>query len=333
MAGLTPTAGSVAAVRVFKITTTGLLTTLYLFCRQNGCTAGGEATAGLVQATDGNFYGTTQVGGTNNDGTVFKITPTGTLTTLYSFCNLNGCMDGAEPAAGLMQATDGNFYGVTYEGGANNDGTVFSLSATNYTLTVSVSGTGTVTSQDLFITCPTMCSHLYPANTPVTLNANQPLGWTFAGWSGACTGMGPCNVTMTQSQSVTATFSQQTYLLNVSITSPSGSGTVTSTDGGINCPGTCGNSYPVNTSVTLNETPAPGWSFAGWSGRRVRRKSFLQRPHDTGPIGYSYLHPDAEQLHSECIDQRQRNCDQHKRHQLSWHMHFYLSGQHASHPE
>ena len=92
---------------VFKITTTGMLTTLYLFCSQNGCTDGGEAIAGLVQATDGNFYGTTQIGGANNDGTLFKITPTGTLTTLYSFCNQNDCMDGAEPCRGWCKPRTG----------------------------------------------------------------------------------------------------------------------------------------------------------------------------------------------------------------------------------
>ncbi len=85
----------------------------------------------LVQASDGNFYGTTQeAGGTNcannpnHCGTVFKITPAGELTTLYRF----DYSDGKWPIAGLVQATDGNFYGTTYTGGANGDGTVFSLS-------------------------------------------------------------------------------------------------------------------------------------------------------------------------------------------------------------
>ena len=137
----------------------------------------------------------------------------------------------------------------------------------NYTLTVSISGSGTVTSTDGFIHCPGTCSHLYPANMPVTLNAMHATGWTFAGWSGGgCSGTGSCDVTMTQNLSVTGTFSQQDFLLAVSITSPSGSGTVMSMDGGINCPGTCGNSYPVNTPVTLSATPALGWSFAGWGG-------------------------------------------------------------------
>ncbi len=78
---------------VFKITPSGTLTTLYSFCPQSGCTDGAEPNAALVQATDGNFYGTTFEGGANGVGTVFKITPSGTLTTLHSFDN----MDGASP--------------------------------------------------------------------------------------------------------------------------------------------------------------------------------------------------------------------------------------------
>ncbi len=107
---------------VFKMTPSGTLTTLHSFNNS------AMPQFGLVQATDGNFYGTTSAGGTAGDGTVFKITPSGTLTTLYSFCAQTGCTDGADPYAGLVQASDGNFYGTTYEGGAAGDGTVFSLS-------------------------------------------------------------------------------------------------------------------------------------------------------------------------------------------------------------
>jgi uncharacterized repeat protein (TIGR03803 family) len=57
---------------------------------------------GLVQATDGNFYGTTYIGGPDDLGTLFKITPSGTLTTFYGFCSQSGCTDGEEPHAGLV---------------------------------------------------------------------------------------------------------------------------------------------------------------------------------------------------------------------------------------
>jgi uncharacterized repeat protein (TIGR03803 family) len=115
---------------VFKITAGGTLKTLYSFCSQTGCTDGQYPVGGLVQATDGNFYGTTSQGGIIGScsnygcGTVFKITPTGTLTTLHSFDG----MDGANPQAGLMQATNGNLYGTTTGGGTYDVGTVFSLS-------------------------------------------------------------------------------------------------------------------------------------------------------------------------------------------------------------
>ncbi|HEV2176786.1 MAG TPA: choice-of-anchor tandem repeat GloVer-containing protein [Terriglobia bacterium] len=113
---------------VFKITPSGTLTTLYSFCSQSGCTDGQAPAAALAQATDGNLYGTTNGGGTNAHGTIFEITPSGTLTTLYSFCSLSGCTDGEEPNAPLVEDTNGNFYGTTLFGGANNLGTVFSLS-------------------------------------------------------------------------------------------------------------------------------------------------------------------------------------------------------------
>src|SRR6266568_2131873 len=83
----------------------------------------------LVQATDGNFYGTTVNGGALGHGTVFIITPSGTLTTLYSFCSLGGsnCTDGSFPFEGLVQATDGNLYGTTDLGGPSQYGTVFKI--------------------------------------------------------------------------------------------------------------------------------------------------------------------------------------------------------------
>jgi uncharacterized repeat protein (TIGR03803 family) len=74
------------------------------------------------------LYGTTSSDGTHGGGTVFKITPSGTLTTLYSFCSQSGCTDGGDPTAALVQDTNGNLYGTTYEGGAHGYGTVFRLS-------------------------------------------------------------------------------------------------------------------------------------------------------------------------------------------------------------
>jgi uncharacterized repeat protein (TIGR03803 family) len=126
--GTTCCYGAHSGGTVFRITPQGKLTTLYSFCSQSGCTDGGDPYGGLVEGSDGNFYGTTYEGGANTDGTVFRITPQGTLTTLYSFCSQSGCADGSGPEAGVVQGSDGNLYGTTHEGGANgNYGTVFKI--------------------------------------------------------------------------------------------------------------------------------------------------------------------------------------------------------------
>jgi uncharacterized repeat protein (TIGR03803 family) len=114
---------------VFKITPNGTLTVLHAFSYSS---EGGHPMAGLVQATDGNFYGTTSSGGASGNGTVFKITPNGTLTVLHAF---SVSSEGGTPMASLVQATDGNFYGTTSSGGASGNGTVFKITP-NGTLTV-----------------------------------------------------------------------------------------------------------------------------------------------------------------------------------------------------
>jgi uncharacterized repeat protein (TIGR03803 family) len=118
---------------VFKITPKGAVTTLHSFCVRAGCTDGEVPMAALSQDADGNFYSTTYYGGANNEcesgcGTIFTITPKGTLTTLYSFCSVSDCADGIGPSSGIVVATDRRFYGTTSLGGAMyNDGTVFSI--------------------------------------------------------------------------------------------------------------------------------------------------------------------------------------------------------------
>jgi len=126
--GTTSGGGADGAGTVFRITPSGTLTTLYSFCSLEHCADGRDPHAGLIQATDGNLYGATVAGGTNVGGTLFQITPSGTLTTLYRFCSQGyPCPDGKYPA-GLVQATNGNLYGTTIDGGANLAGTVFGLS-------------------------------------------------------------------------------------------------------------------------------------------------------------------------------------------------------------
>ena len=120
--------GANAVGTVFEITPSGALTTLYSFCSESGCADGANPVAGLVQATNGNLYGTTLAGGgATNGGTVFEITPSGRLTTLYTFCSQSGCTDGSNPLAGLVEATNGDLYGTTNGGGASDLGTVFKI--------------------------------------------------------------------------------------------------------------------------------------------------------------------------------------------------------------
>lgn len=118
---------------VFELTLAGKLTTLHSFCvslNGNGyCADGRDPFGRLIQATDGNLYGTTIAGGARDIGTVFEITPTGTLTTIYNFCSQASCADGGYPLAGLIQATSGALYGLTSADGTHNDaGTAYNIS-------------------------------------------------------------------------------------------------------------------------------------------------------------------------------------------------------------
>ncbi len=112
---------------VFKVTPTGTLTTLYNFCPQNGCTDGYYPEGTLIQGSDGDFYGTAGGGanycGLNQCGVVYKITADGAFTTLHSFDG----SDGDVPIGGLVQASDGNFYGTTNAAGAYGDGTIYKM--------------------------------------------------------------------------------------------------------------------------------------------------------------------------------------------------------------
>ena len=134
--GTTSTSGgNLQGGTVFSITTAGKFKTLYSFCAKASCTDGANPLASLIQASDGNLYGTTYNGGTNTSGcnggcgTIFKITTTGQLTTVYNFCSQSGCADGYYPESGLVQATNGTFYGTTFYGGQSGSaGTVYSLS-------------------------------------------------------------------------------------------------------------------------------------------------------------------------------------------------------------
>ncbi|HKF01313.1 MAG TPA: choice-of-anchor tandem repeat GloVer-containing protein [Candidatus Sulfotelmatobacter sp.] len=114
---------------IFKLTRSGVLTTLHQFCSEANCADGAVPVFGLIQGINGNFYGTTTPEVAGISGTVFEITRTGQLTTLYTFCALSNCLDGAGPGGALMLATDGNYYGATGTGGSQKAGTIFRVTA------------------------------------------------------------------------------------------------------------------------------------------------------------------------------------------------------------
>ncbi len=119
----------------FRISTNGTLTTIYTF---TGGSDGANPRSGLTMASDGNFYGTTIGGGAHTNGTIFRMTTNGTLTTIYAF---QGGTDGANPHTSLIQAKDGGLYGTTFAGGASGDGTIFRIT-TNEVYSVHYSFTG-----------------------------------------------------------------------------------------------------------------------------------------------------------------------------------------------
>jgi len=115
---------------VFQITPSGTETNLYSFCQAAGSCIDGVVPRDLIEGPDGNFYGITEEGGANSanpDGTVFRITSAGNLTTIYSFCSIAGCTDGSGPLGGLTLGSDGNLYGTTYNGGNNSGGTIYKM--------------------------------------------------------------------------------------------------------------------------------------------------------------------------------------------------------------
>lgn len=133
---------------IYKITPTGVFTPLYAFCpASNTSCSDGVSPVGIVQTTDGNFYGLASAGGSSNLGVIFKFTPTGSVTTLYTFCTKAFCPDGSSPGEALLQGTDGNLYGVAGGGGDfTHPGTIFQFSTGLAPFVRTVQGAGKVDS-------------------------------------------------------------------------------------------------------------------------------------------------------------------------------------------
>lgn len=119
--GMTQSGGPLNQGTIFKYSTSGTLSVLHNFI--GGTTDGASPCGSLIQASDGNFYGMTNTGGTSNKGTIFKCTTSGTITLLHSFAG--GVSDGLTMYGSLIQGTDGNFYGMTNAGGTSNKGIIF----------------------------------------------------------------------------------------------------------------------------------------------------------------------------------------------------------------
>ena len=137
--------------------------------------------------------------------------------------------------------------------------------ANAFQLRVNLAGGGTGTAAGQGIACPGDCGEEFAPGTSVTLTATPTGGSTFAGWSGDCSGTGTCQVTMDGDRNVTATFNPPPTLFPLNVTL-AGSGTGTVAGGGINCPGTCSQSFTAGTPVTLTATPAGISAFGGWGG-------------------------------------------------------------------
>jgi len=121
--------GGLASGGVYQFSAAGVVTVLHGF---NDTPDGNVPNGGLVLGSDGNFYGTTEYGGTSHLGTAYRISPEGTYEELVSFNNSNG----QQPFGQMIQATDGNFYGTTFCGGSLSNGTVFQLTLAGVLTTV-----------------------------------------------------------------------------------------------------------------------------------------------------------------------------------------------------
>jgi uncharacterized repeat protein (TIGR03803 family) len=124
---------------IFRISPQGTFTALYNFCTRRNCVDGARPSARLIQANDGNFYGTTFDGGSADRGVIFRMTPSGVYTVLHNFCTQANCTDGSYPEAPVMEGTDGVFYGTTLYGGIINNTTCIDSCGTVFRLSVGLS--------------------------------------------------------------------------------------------------------------------------------------------------------------------------------------------------
>jgi Divergent InlB B-repeat domain len=183
-------------------------------------------------------------------GTVVTLTPAPSANS--AFAGWSGACSGS----GSCQVTMDAAKSVT---------ATFNIARRTLTVAKAGSGSGSVSSAPAGIDCGSTCSSDYDHGIVVTLAASVGANSTFAGWSGSCSGTGSCVVTMDAAKSVTASFGLVKRTLTVG-KAGAGSGTVTSSPGGIDCGGTCSAGFDYGAVVTLTAAPDSSSSFAGWGG-------------------------------------------------------------------
>ncbi len=229
------------------------------------CTGTPEFTLSVKRSGLGTGTITSNPAGINCGSTCFNAYNSGAVVTLTEAAGKSSTFNGwggACSSAGTAKTCT-----VTM---SQSQSVTANFTTTLQTFTLGVSdlgnGTGTVTSSDGQISCNPACTASYLSGTRVTLTAAAPTGNTFAGWGGACGGTAKtCAVTVSSNTSVTATFNIATFPLSVYVAG-TGTGTITSGDGAINCGSVCSATYNYGSTVTLTETNPPGTFFTGWGG-------------------------------------------------------------------
>ncbi|MEZ4398852.1 MAG: hypothetical protein R3B06_02445 [Kofleriaceae bacterium] len=219
----------------------------------------GARTLTVARTGTGTGTVTSSVGGLDCGAICGAALPAGTVVTLTAtpaagstFAGWTGPCTGAAPTCTLTLTAD------------TTVGAGFTLMTHQVVVSLAGNGLGTVSSTPAGISCPGTCTTTAGHGAVITLTAAAQAGSTFAGWSGACSGTGPCALTVDGDRAVTATFAVADTL--VVTRSGAGTGTVTSSPAGITCGADCSETYPPNTTVTLTATPAAGSVFQGWSG-------------------------------------------------------------------